>query len=109
MQQLREQSGVDETAGGTNEPPAESATGISDASRSTQDYIPVLPEEESRPQRGDVNRQKGRHNKRSLFAARGMISLNTDKDRTVRADKSTACSAKEHRASGEVCLGSASL
>lgn len=75
VQQLREQSGVDEAAGGNTEAAADVAANLQEPPKPAQDYIPVLPEEEGRTQRGDVNRQKGRHNKRSMFAARGKPSL----------------------------------
>lgn len=97
MGQLREQSGVDEAAGGTSENVADAIPSGFESSRTAQDFIPVLPEEEGRPQRGDVNRQKGRHNKRSMFASRGKLgrliqpALSTSSDVRIPGD-----SAKEH-------------
>ncbi|GAA5862450.1 hypothetical protein JCM3774_002522 [Rhodotorula dairenensis] len=75
VQQLREQSGVDEAAGGAAEAAADTTTNLQEPAKPAQDYIPVLPEEEGRNQRGDVNRQKGRHNKRSMFAARAQKNI----------------------------------
>ncbi|GAA6058806.1 hypothetical protein JCM10212_001922 [Sporobolomyces blumeae] len=65
---MREQSIVDEAVGGgAIESVAESATAIPEPPKPAQDYFPILADE-------DV-RQKGRHNKRSMFLHRAQKNL----------------------------------
>ncbi|GAA5826004.1 hypothetical protein JCM11251_000087 [Rhodosporidiobolus azoricus] len=71
IKEMREQSIVDEAAGGGttdyHNPLLEQSTSLSEPVKPSQDYVPILADD-------DV-RQKGRHNKRTMLASRAQKNI----------------------------------